>query len=212
MLIIGLAGGIASGKSYVAAEFGRLGAVVIDADRLGHEVLRNAEVREELLAEFGAEILDERGEIDRRALARLVFSDTPTAQSRLGMLERISHPRIEALIRNRIDEFRAAGYPAVVVDAAVMFKSGWDRWCDRIVFVECSLETRIRRAEARGWSRRELLDREARQTPLAEKRARATDLVDNDDQPRVPLADQVRQLWAKWGLDAEKYRKDREMF
>lgn len=204
MLIIGLAGGIASGKSFVATEIQRMGAAVIDADLLGHQVLMMDEVREKLVIEFGTQILDSRGSIDRKALAALVFGGDSDARHRLRKLEEITHPRIESLVKEQLRAYRETGFPAVVVDAAVMFKSGWNKWCDRVVFIHCSEKTRIERALQRGWTKEELQKRESNQFPLDQKLRLATDVVNNNDGVEPSLAEQIRALWVKWGLGEKK--------
>jgi dephospho-CoA kinase len=178
-LVVGLHGGIASGKSRVAALLSDHGAFVLDADRLAHRELERPEVRASVTAAFGPEVVAQ-GTIDRRALAGLVFSDPV----RLRRLESILHPRVLAVIGAEIDrlaERREDGRRGVVVlDAPLLVEAGGAGLCDETLFIEASRETRQRRARERGWDERELERREAHQRPLAEKRAAATTVVHND--------------------------------
>ena len=203
MLVIGLAGGIASGKSLVAHCFELLGAIVLDADRFGHEVLEEPDVITSIAAHWGETIL-RNGRIDRKALGRIVFDPTQQDASHLERLEQITHPRIQTKIRNRIAELKQtaageSGVPAVVLDAPVMFKAGWDQQCDKIVFVESDISVREERARQRGWSSDELARRESFQTPLDEKRRRSTNTIHNS-QSKLATFEQVRDLWQQWGL------------
>lgn len=204
MLVIGLAGGVASGKSLVARCFEHFGATVLDADRVGHEVLREPEVIAAIVLQWGESVVI-NGEIDRSALARIVFDSNQGDTSQLKRLEQITHPRIGQKIRQKLAELKSESetkgskIPAVVLDAPVMFKSGWDQLCDKIVFVEAEISLRRQRALERGWSLDELARREAYQTPINEKRQRSTDIIQNS-KSKGETFDQVRDLWRQWKL------------
>jgi dephospho-CoA kinase len=191
-LVVGLLGGIGSGKSAVAAELARQGAMVLDADVLGHEALRQPEVRDAALARWPAARGPE-GEVDRRALAKLVFADPAERRA----LEGMTHP----WIKRRVEEaIRGATAPLVVLDAAVMLEAGWDGVCDRLVFVDAPREARLARVAARrGWSAEELEGREAAQLTLTEKRSRADHVIDNSSS-LDRLGQQVEDLMHRWGL------------
>ena len=204
MLVIGVVGGIASGKSFVAQEFAVCGAAVLDADRIGHEVLTRSEVKQQIREQWGDRVFDARGEVDRARLAAVVFEPGPESEVQLRRLETITHPSISAELQRRLDELRAAEQPAVVLDAAVMFKSGWHRLCDKIVFVEVPDSMRMERAAARGWTVEQLRQREARQTALEEKRRWADALIDNSGSEQATRL-QVAQLWQRWcGVPCER--------
>jgi dephospho-CoA kinase len=116
----------------------------------------------------------------------------------LRRLETITHPLISHQLRERLDQLRAARrHRAVVLDAAVMFQSGWQRMCDKIVYVDVPEATRIARAAARGWNADEVARREARQTPLAEKRRHADAVIDNSGSVDA-TRHQVAALWQSW--------------
>ena len=202
MIVVGLTGGIGSGKSHIAGLFRALGAGVIEADALGHRVLEIPLVKKKLGDEFGVGIFNENGDVVRKQLARIVFGDSSDSQFRLGRLESIAHPEIGKLVEIEIDQFRRQQVPLVILDAPVMFKSRWDRLCDKIVFVDANLPLRLERARGRGWSDDELMRRERRQLPIEEKRQRATDVIDNNrpDEPEW-LEAQVRNLWGHWEVD-----------
>lgn len=200
MLVIGVAGGVASGKSTVASLLGELGAVILDADKLGHQVLLEPIIKLEVRKRFGDAIFDGQSEIVRSRLAKLVFGGEPQSQVNLVDLERITHPRIGQLIREELDSLHKTGSVAVVLDAAVMFKAGWDSICDRIVFVEAAESVRINRAKLRGWTEQEFRQRESQQLPLAEKLKKATEVIDNQTDNRDDLRLRVRNIWRQWGL------------
>lgn len=203
MLVIGVAGGIASGKSLVTSCFQQLGAEVVDADQLGHEVLTQTDLIDLMVQRWGSKILAEDGTVDRSVLASIVFAPTPEGQADLKQLESWTHPRIGGRIQERLRLLAEAQRPAAVLDAPVMFKAGWDHCCDRIVFVDAPLALRQERARSRGWSAEELERREARQTPVDVKQQRSTDVIDNSKSKAATLV-AVRDLWIQWELPLEE--------
>lgn len=199
--VIGLIGGIGSGKSTVAAAFARRGARVIAADALGHEALRQPEIRAQLVGRWGPGVLDEAGEVSRRKVAALVFAKTPQARDELRALESFVFPWIGRRIREEVAAARAdARTILIVLDAAVMLEAGWNNVCDRIVYVHAPREARLRRlAGGRGWSPKEVEEREGAQLSLTEKATRADDAVDNSGSPEG-VQRQVDDLLCRWGL------------
>src|SRR5258705_7613885 len=164
LVIVGLVGRAGSGKSTVARALAADGAVVIEADRLGHEVTdRDPEVRRALATEYGDEVYLADGALDRRRVAARVFSD-PEARARL---DRLVHPRILSRIRARVEELRAARFRGVVlIDAALMLEWGLERECDAVMAVTApEVEQIARLMRARGWSEAEV------RAPLAAQRA-----------------------------------------
>jgi dephospho-CoA kinase len=192
--VIGVLGGVASGKSLVAQQLAELGAKVLDADRLGHEVLREPEVREALCQRWGAGVLDDAGEVSRSAVAQIVFSGTADSAAELDFLERLTHPRITARLREQMQRLVRDGAVALVLDAPVMLKAGWDRYCSTLVFVDAPEDQRLLRAQRRGWTPQQFAAREAAQESLEQKRRRADVIIDNSQTPQH-TAEQVRRLW-----------------
>jgi len=194
MKIIGLLGGIASGKSLVAEQFCRLGAGLLDGDRAGHEVLLLPEVEQLVRERWGNAVFAPDGHVDRKALGRIVFEPSDTGRRELEYLEKITHPRIGDRLRQQAADLAAAGRSIAVLDAPVMLKAGWDTFCDHIVFVEAPEEVRRSRATARGWRQEDIAAREAVQEPLAIKRQHADFVIDNSG-TRDQTSAQVDELW-----------------
>jgi dephospho-CoA kinase len=195
--VVGIIGGIGSGKSLVAAEFAAHGGHLISADQLGHEALRHPDVKAQVVARWGEAVLDADGEIDRKRLAAIVFADANERKA----LEAMTHPFIGRRIREEIAKARsAAEVRLIVLDAAVMLEAGWHGVCDRVVFVNAPRESRLRRlTEKRGWSAQEAEKRELAQMSVDEKRLHADAVVENSGKPEL-VAVQVKGLMAQWGL------------
>jgi dephospho-CoA kinase len=183
-LVVGLAGGVGSGKSTVAAIFIKLGAQGIDADALGHRVLDLPAVRAALVRDWGKEILRD-GRVDRAALARLAFR----SRGSVARLNRRVHPEILRQIRRRIT--KARGW--VVLDAALLFETGADALCDRIVYVSAPRALRARRVRSRGWGPEELRRRERYQLPVVYKKKKADYVIDNTG-PASRTEAQIRKI------------------
>jgi dephospho-CoA kinase len=195
--VIGLLGGIGSGKSRVAEVFARHGARVIDADRVGHDALRDPEVRRRIVERWGAGLLDDKGEIVRRRLGQIVFADDNERRA----LEAIVHPWIGRRVREEVDAAQAqADSGFVLLDAAVMLEAGWNNACDKLVFVDAPRAVRLERvARQRGWTETEVQARERAQLPLTAKAARADHVLDNSG-TLEDLERQVDDLLRIWGL------------
>ncbi len=174
--VIGLTGGIGTGKSTVSRMFERLGAVVIDADAIVHELQApGTPLLQEMVGAFGASILDAEGALDRAALAELVFRD-PEARARLNALV---HPRVAAEMARRLHEARAAGAPLVVLDIPLLLETGRGGF-DAVVVVYAPEEVQVRRQMERdGCSRQEAEARVRAQMSIEEKRRRADYVIDN---------------------------------
>jgi dephospho-CoA kinase len=196
--VIGLLGGIGSGKSLVAEQLAQMGCAVIDADALARDALQSDDVRRTLAQWWGPGVLDgtgaadDTGAVDRAAVAKIVFDD-PDA---LRRLEGLIHPRVHAQ-RSRLRQ-RYQDDPAVVAiveDCPLLAETGLDAECDVLIFVRASRAVRLGRvAEHRGWSDRELAAREKRQMPLDKKAALADYFIDNDAGPDQCLAQTRRVL------------------
>ena len=175
-LRVGLTGGIASGKTTVALTFRRLGAVVLDADLLGHELLEpGGSAHQAVVARFGPAILDGEGRVDRPALAAIVFSD---AKARAD-LEALLHPRIlEHAERRLAFELARRPAPVAVLEAALLVETGLYRRFDRLVLASCSRHAQMQRLTARGLTPEQALARVEAQGSLEAKKAVADFVID----------------------------------
>jgi dephospho-CoA kinase len=208
MLTIGLTGGIASGKSAVAAALARRGAVVFDADRIGHRVLQEPDVRDELFARWGAGILDAAGHVSRDAVAERVFPQTPEAAAERAFLEQTVHPRIRQRIEAEIRILPDDAVPAVIIDAPLLIESAWNAVCQIVLFIDVPRETRLARAKTRGWTPEEFSRREAVQMPIEEKRRRSTHVIQNAG-TLAELENEVDCFWASVGLSLRERQSSR---
>lgn len=197
-LVLGLIGGIGSGKSQAAAAFARRGGLTIDADQLGHQALRQPEIRRRIVERWGRRILDESGEIVRHELGKVVFASNEDREA----LEEIVHPWIGEAIRAEITRAQDdPGVKFIVLDAAIMIEAGWHEVCDKLVFVDVPREIRLERvARSRGWSEEKLALREQAQLPLTRKASRADHRLDNS-QDLAHLQHQVDELLDALGIE-----------
>jgi dephospho-CoA kinase len=204
-LLVGLTGGIATGKSTVAAMFRALGCPLIDADVLAREVVEPGEpALDEIVREFGAGVLGADGRLDRKAVAVVVFADA----DRRRRLEAITHPRIRERLAGRLTALTRSGFDGVVIfDAAVIVESGGYRQMDRLVVVVADEATQLARLRARdGLTEQEALQRIRSQMPLAEKVKLADHVIDNSGD-RAATEAQVRRVHA--ALLAEQQARPR---
>jgi len=197
--VVGLSGGPGSGKSAVAALFRKWGARVIDADAIAHRVIDRPAIRARLVRAWGPGIL-KGGRVDRPRLARAAFRSRAAARR----LNRLVHPAVLKEIRAGIA--RSSGL--VVLDAPLLYESGADRLCDRVVFVEAPRRLRLRRGAARGLPPAEAVRRERLQRSLAFKRRRADRIVDNSG-PRSRTERQVRGIFAEFRQELEQVHRSR---
>lgn len=194
--VIGLTGGIASGKTTVSQILAGRGAHIIDADRVGHAVIEpSGEAYPEVVAAFGTDILDDDGTISRRKLGAIVFSEP----ARLAELNGISHPRMAERMAREIEALRLRSNgdrpPAVVLDAAILFEAGWDGLCDEIWTVEAPQEVAITRLiERNGFTREEAQARVNAQMDNAERSRRAHRVIRNEGSLDA-LEAEVAHLW-----------------
>jgi dephospho-CoA kinase len=195
MRVIGLIGGIGSGKSTAASMLRELGAALIDADKVGHEVYAPGTPGfAALCSAFGEEVLTPDGSIDRRALGARVFADA----AELARLNAIVHPLIRDAIRDRVEALRKGGrYPVVVIEAAVLLEAGWRSLVEEVWLVTASRSHATERLQAqRGLSTSDIESRMARQMSDAERRA-AADVVIENDGTIEDLRAALGALWAQ---------------
>ena len=194
MHILGLVGGVASGKSLVARLLAERGAVVLDADRGGHEVLQLPEVEAAARARWGERVFGPDGKLDRAGLAKVVFAPPPDGPRERAYLEKLTHPRIAARLLEQAQREAAAGRTAAVLDAPLLLEAGWDKLCTKVIFVDAPRDVRLQRATDRGWTAEQFAAREAAQMPVDEKRRRADWVIDNGgDEQRT--REQVDRIW-----------------
>lgn len=192
MRLIGLTGGIATGKSTVAGLLAARGAAVVDADALAREVLLpGAPAYDEVRARFGTGVIDDSGAVDRPALGAIVFAD-PALR---GELERITHPRINALMQERLAGALASTAALVVADIALLFESRSDHGFEGTLLVYAPAPTQLRRLHDRdGLDEPAARQRLLAQLPIDDKRALATWVIDNSGS-RESTAAQVDAWW-----------------
>jgi dephospho-CoA kinase len=204
-LVIGVVGGIASGKSQVTRLLGEMNATIISADEIAHRVLREPDVIDSLVKLFGNSILIENGPrqdgslgIDRKKVAAMVFGNSAEAQGNRKQLEAIVHPRIRQIAKSELEALkRDAKVRLIILDAPLLIEGGWLPYCDRVIFVDSPDALRKQRAMERGWTAQEWHDRESAQLSLSEKRSHATDVLVNDG-TLGQLQQRVSEMVASW--------------
>lgn len=194
-IVLGITGGIATGKSTVLRILGELGAETLSADDVAREVLARGEPAYlEVAAAFGSGVIDEdSGEIDRAALGELVFRDSEARR----LLESITHPRIIDRLQRRIDDFRRSRPEpdaVLAVEIPLLIECGLEDMVDEVVVVTAEQEAQLSSLTTRNLSREESLRRIRSQMPIESKVARATRVVSNDSDVRS-LESSVRRMW-----------------
>lgn len=194
MHVIGIVGGVASGKSLVARHFESLGAGVLDADQTGHEVLKTPDVEAAARARWGEKIFGGDGRIDRAKLATIVFAPPPQGPQEREYLEQLTHPEIRRRLEEQLKALAAEGRRAVVLDAAILVEAGWKKLCDTLLFVDAPRPLRLARAVGRGWREEDFAAREGVQESLHWKQRRADVTIDNSGSPEFTRA-QIELFW-----------------
>ncbi len=175
--VIGILGSIGSGKSAVAAEFAKLGCKVIDADKIGHELLDRKTVKEKIIGLFGEAVLDSSGRIEHKKLADVVFA----SGDKLASLNRVIHPLVLARAEELIEQYnRQNQVKAIVLDMPLLVEVGWNRRCDRLIFVDCEQKIRAERAKKKDFGKNHIKIREKFQISLDNKLSIADNTVNNN--------------------------------
>jgi len=193
MLLIGVTGGIACGKTEVCKVFQKKGATVLSGDQIGKEVVeKNKKVLKELVQTFGGNILKQDGTLNRRKLGKIAFA---TKKSR-DKLNRIIHPYLLRGLRKRIESLRKKDKEAVVViDAALIVEWGWEKELDWLIFVESKRKDKIKRLQKqKSYSKKEALDRIRSQLPEIAKK-RLADFVIRNDKGLAELRIKANRVW-----------------
>jgi len=175
MYVIGLTGGIGTGKSVVAEILREHGVVILDADRVGHEVyLPGRPAYEDIVAEFGQDVVAEDGAIDRRKLGPIVFADP----AKLARLNAITHSRMKEMMREKLAEAERVGRRIAVLEAALLFDASWDDLTDEVWVTVVDAEAAARRASERsGIPVEQVLERIQKAQMASDERIRRADLV-----------------------------------
>lgn len=191
MIVIGLTGGIGTGKSEAARVLEELGAVRVSADELAHEAYRpGTDTWREVVAAFGEEVLLPNGEIDRRKLGPIVFGD-PAALARLNA---IVHPRIYSMAEARIREHRAGDAPAVVLEGALLIEAGWTPLVDELWMTAAPEDQVVERLRVRNHRPDEVRARMGAQMPAGERARHAQVIIDNAGD-KARLRQRVLEVW-----------------
>ncbi len=194
MFIIGLTGGIASGKSTISSMLGKLGAIIIDADKIGHEAYQpHTVVWNDVVEAFGREILKENDEIDRPKLGSIVFRD-PEAMQRLNA---IMHPRMFDMMKQRLEKLKQEGVRVAVIEAAILIEANWTPLVDEVWVVYVPEDVAIQRLIARnGLSPEQARARVKSQMPIDDK-AKLADVVVDNNRSLAEVEVEVRNLWRR---------------
>lgn len=214
--MIGLVGGIGSGKSAVAQSLAsRRNFVVIDADAIGHQVLKQPDTKISIKEEFGPDVFDEDGEIDRSRLAKRVFGSARDSRSARETLNQIVHPKIGEQIQHEIQAAREraerepGSISGVLLDAAILLETGWGEMCNGIVYVDAPEKVRRQRVEeSRGWQRDNWKQREASQLSLEAKKNAATVTIDNSQDLNLAIAELEEFLASQNALNPPSFDSD----
>ena len=174
---IGILGGIGSGKSSVVRRVTNFNLQVIDADKIGHDLLEDPDVLQQLTQTFPTSIFDSSGQVIRTQLAQFVFGKDAKHKAALKQLEQIIHPAIH---REIIAQIQNACTDAVILDAAILLETGWADECDYLIYIDTPESQRIERVRInRNWTAEDLKHRESTQLPLTTKKGLADFIVDN---------------------------------
>jgi len=190
--VIGILGGIGSGKSTVAAEFAKLGCKVIDADKMAHELLDEPPVKEKIISLFGQDILEPAGKISREKLAGIVFDDV----QKLLSLNAIIHPLVLQKAKRFIEQYNCQDQvKAIVLDMPLLVEVGWDKLCSKLIFVDCEKNLRLKRAKKLGFNENQVKIRENFQISLDNKVDLADNTINNNSDFSV-LTRQVKDIFS----------------
>ncbi len=192
--LIGIVGGIGSGKSTVAQLLSQLGCRVIDCDQIAHELLEKSAIKQKIIHDFGKKILTPSGRISRKKVSRSAFNN----RDQLQMLQNILHPAVMKKVDRLVQYYQRLKQPkAIAVDMPLLVETGWYRRCDHIIFIDCDASTRAKRAQKTlHLSKNELQKRENFQISLDKKKTIADNTIENNSDLSA-LAGQVEDLFSQ---------------
>ena len=192
MFVIGLTGGIGSGKSAVTALLGELGAAVVDADKVGHQAYQpHTETWQAVVDAFGTDILQPNEEVDRRKLGAVVFSDP----KELARLNSIMHPRMYTMLEVQLNEMRESGVEVAVLEAAILIEAKWTPLVDEVWVTVASEDTVVLRVQQRNNLAEEEIRRRIRSQLSNEERSEHANVVIENNAGMQELQDKVNDLW-----------------
>ncbi len=201
MKVIGLTGGIGSGKSTVAKFLAELGASIIDADKIGHEILESdSEIRKRVVSAFGQQVVTPNDRIDRKKLGRIVFG----SHKALSRLNRIMHPSIYRVVKVQLEQHRKQGKDVIIIEAPLLIEASWATLVDEVWITIAPQDTVIKRLEKIGLPYTEAMARIRSQLP-AEERSRHADVVIDTDCSLDELKEKVSRLWQELGFDTYQH-------
>jgi dephospho-CoA kinase len=192
MFVIGLIGGIGSGKSSVSEILNSLGVDVIDADKVGHEVyIPDSEGWRKVISVFGQGIVDQQNEIDRKKLGAIVFGDP----KEMDKLNKLMHPIMYKLIQEKINKLADNGVEVVILEAAILLEANWQPLTDEIWLAKSDQEIVIERVQLRNKFTREEIIKRIQSQMSNEEREKHADIVISNDGTLEELKETVRSLW-----------------
>lgn len=197
MHVMGLTGGIGTGKTTVAQVLAEQGAVILDADRVGHEVyVPGRPAYDDIIGEFGADVVGDDGSIDRKKLGPIVFS----SPEKLARLNAITHPRMKEIMRKKLADAEREGAKTAVLEAALLFDADWDDLTDEVWVTVVDAETAARRASQRsGIPVEQVLERIQKAQMASEERIRRSDVVIDTSGTRKDTRRRTIEAWNELG-------------
>jgi len=191
--VIGILGGIGSGKSTTAAEFEKLGCGLIDADKIAHQLLDEPDIKKKVTEAFGSSILNKDNKIDRKKLADIVFAD----RAKLEQLNNIIHPAVLERAEQLIEEFNSRPeIKAIVLDMPLLVEVGWEKRCEKLIFIDCKEQIRAERSKKTHlFDENKLKIRENFQISLDKKQGIAENTIDNNSE-LSSLKKQVAEIFS----------------
>lgn len=189
LIIVGLIGGIGSGKTHVAKIFKGLGAKLIEADKIAYTVINHPQIKRTLLKWYGYYIIKKTGQVDRKKLAEVSFNNFES----IRRLNKLTHPYIKKEISNQLRQLnnnhKLKETGVVVIDAPLLLETGLDKFCDYIVFIKTSYKIRLKRVLiSRKWDSTEIKKREQYQIPLLRKQSKADFIINNNKSSDITTA------------------------